>query len=415
MVLGAGLPLPFALPLRGGASGSISVDLVVWPLVAVALVVGGSKEWRGLRRDTIGRLLLLFVIVSAASLPIGLVLFHNLEGPRSFLFQVALVLNFVAGYLILRQLDDIDLLIRAFVISIGAFSLALSIYLLQAGILGSVHEFHNNDTLQRNIYGWPNGFSVLVAVALVLCLYVISTARTPLERRLFLGVAAILGACMALTFSKTGWVALAVALWLLWLRFWSVRRQLLVLAGLLVAAIVLLLVANTSFRIQVFTLGTLELRLLFVAVVLQHINPLFLLAGSGSQTVAAVTAPFAQVQLIPGVSVGGFGAQDEFLNVLVKDGIFGLSLLVALLVIVTWRAGRLTKSADHHVQQLFRYWYAASWAVIISLFSVEELHYWPIGALFWLMAGGMVHFLPQREPEREPRRAHAAAPGHGDS
>jgi O-antigen ligase len=371
------------------------VDLFIWPLVVGGLVLAGSKEWVGFRGDVVARLLLAFLVVCALSLPIGIVQYHNLVGPRSFVYQVVLVLNFGAGYLILRRLEDIDLLIRAFVASTAAFCLVLSIYLLQAGILGSVHEFHNNDALQKAIYGWPNGYAVLVAVALVMCMYVISSAETRLVRRAYLVFAFVLSACLVLTFSKTGWVAFGVALWLLWLRFWSVRRQLLLLGGLVIAGLVLLLAANDSFRIQVFTLGTLYLRLRFVEVVLDHMNPLILLAGSGSQSLGTLTAPFANEQLIPGMSVGGLGAQDELLNILVKNGLLGLILLVAALVVVMWRTRRLTMSADSDIAHLFRYWYAASWAVIASLFSVEELHYWPVAAVFWLMAGAMLHMLPR--------------------
>jgi O-antigen ligase len=410
VVLGAGLPLPFALSLREGASGSISVDLVVWPLVATALVLGGSREWRGLRRDIIGRLLLLFVIVSAASLPIGYALYHNLDGPRSFAYQVVLMLNFAAGYLILRTIDDIDLLIRAFAATIGVMSLALSIHLLQAGILWDVHQFHNSDTLAATIYGWPNGFSVLLAAALVLSLYVISTAKTRLVRRVYIACAISLAVCLVLTFSKTGWVAVAVALWLLWLRFWSFRRQLLLLSGIFATSVILfvLLSSNDSFRMQVFTLGTLEVRLRFVAIVIRHVNPLILLAGSGSQSLDTLTKPFANVDILNGITVGGLGPQDEFLNVLVKTGVVGLALLVAALAIVIVRTWRMKTNADSRTAHLFRYWYAAAWAIVVSLFSVDELHYWPVGALFWLMAGATVHLLPLAAPRSRPAEPEAA-------
>jgi O-antigen ligase len=407
VVLGAGLPLPFALPSRGGGSGSISVDLVIWPLVVAALVLGGSKEWAGLRRDIVGRLLLVFVIVSAASIPIGIALYHDYDGTRSFAYQVVIMLNFAAGYLILRTVDDIHLLLRAFVVSIGVISLGLSIYLLQAGILRSVHEFHNSNDLAAAVYGWPNGFSILLAVALVLALYAFSTAGERRERWAYLGAAISLAALLVLTFSKTGWVAAAVALWLLWLRFWSFRRQLLILAGLVAAGLVLLVASNDSFRMQVFTLGTLEVRLRFVAVVIGHVNKLILLTGSGSQSLDTLTKPFASLQIVPGVTVGGLGPQDEFLNVLVKTGIVGLALLVVALVIVMVRTFRTKASADDRTAHLYRYWFAAACGIVISLFSVDELHYWPIGALFWLMAGATVHMLSSRhaDPEATPATA----------
>ena len=395
--LGAGIPIAFAVHSRSGGAGSISVDILVWPLLVAALVIGGSREWAVLRRDVVARLLLAFLIVSALSLPIGIALYHTLDGPRSFAYQAVIMLNFAAGYLILRTADDIDLLVRAFVASIGVLSIALSLYLLSAGVLGSVHSFHNSNLLMSTIYGWPNGFSILVAVGMIMALYVSSTAQTRNVRAAYVVLAVGLGLCSILTFSKTGWVAAAVGLWLLWLRFWSFRRQLLLAAGSVVIGVTLLFVANESFRMQVFTLGTLEVRLRFVWVVLTRLNPIILLAGSGSQSLDILTRPFTNVDLLNGVLVGGLGPQDEFLNVLVKSGLLGLALLVAALIVVMWRARRLRMSPDIRVAHLFRYWYAASWAIVVSLFSVDELHYWPVGAVFWMMAGAMLHLLTRAE------------------
>jgi putative inorganic carbon (HCO3(-)) transporter len=353
-----------------------------------------------LRQDWVARLLLAFVVVGALSLPIGIAMFHNMAGPRSFVYQVALLLNFVTGYLILRKLEDVDLFIRAFVASIGAMALPLSIYLLQAGILEDVHGFHNSDALKASIYGWPNGFSILVVVAFVMCLYVISTATTRLVRRAYLVLAVGLGACVILTFSKTGWVALAIALWPLWLRRWSLWRQLLLVAGL-AATLFVLQGVNGNFRDTIFTVGTGLERVRILVVVLRHMNPIILLTGSGSQNVQALLAPYANEEVYPGVSLGTLSAHDELLNVLVKTGLLGLVLLVAALVSVTLRTRRLGMSADARIAKFSHYWYAVSWAVIASLFTVDELHYWPVGAVYWLMAGVMVHMLASPEAQSE--------------
>ena len=346
----------------------------------------------------VGRLLLVFLFVSALSLPIGLVLTHNSNGPRSYVYQVALMLNFGVGYLILRRLDDIDLFFRTFVATVGVISIPLSIGLLQAGILYDVHWFHNSTDLRTAIYGWPNGFSILVVVAMVMCLRIISTATSRLVRRAYVVLAIGLGLCLILTFSKTGWVALAIAIWLLALRKWSVWRQLLLLAGGAATLFVLERV-NGSFRDTVFTLGTLEERLRFLVLVLSRIKPILLLTGAGSQSLETLLAKYAKEQLEPGLSVGGLSAHDEFLNILVKAGVFGLILFVAVLVIVMWRTRRLTKSPDSRIAHLSRYWYAASWAVIASMLAIDELHYWPVGALFWMMAGVAVHLLTHTQAQ----------------
>jgi hypothetical protein len=398
VALGAGLPIPYAL--QWGSQASVSVGLFIWAAVVAILVVAGPKEWSRLRRDLAARLLLAFAVVGALSLPIGIALFHNLDGPRSFVYQVALLLNFATGYLILRNLDDVDLFIRGFVASIGVIALPLSVYLLQAGILEDVHGFHNSDALKAEIYGWPNGFSILVVVALVMCLYVISTATTRLVRRAYLVLAIGLSACVILTFSKTGWVAMAIVLWPLGLRKWSVWRQLLLLAGVSATLFVLERV-NGNFRETIVNLGTFVERLRILATVLRHIKPIILLTGSGSQNVQALLAPYANEQVEPGVSLGGLSAHDELLNVLVKTGLVGLLLLVATLVFVTLRARRLAMSADSRIANFSHYWYAASWAVIASLFTVDELHYWPVGAVYWLMAGAMVNMLSHSEAQRE--------------
>ncbi len=398
VVLGAGLPIPYALPW--GSQASISVGLFIWAVVVVVLVVTGPKEWTRLREDWAARLLLAFAVVGALSLPIGIAMFHNLDGPRSFVYQVALLLNFATGYLILRKLDDVDLFIRAFVASIGVMALPLSIYLLRAGILEDVHGFHNSDALKAAIYGWPNGFSILIVVALVMCLYVISTATTRPVRGAYFVFAIGLSACVILTFSKTGWVALAIALWPLRLRLWSVWRQLVLVAG--VAAILFVLEqVNSNFGETIVNLGTFLERLRIGAIVLRHINPIILLTGSGSQNVQAFLAPYANELVEPGLSLAGLSAHDELLNVLVKTGLLGLALLLIVLVIVTLRARRLAKGADSRIAQLSHYWYAASWAVIASLFTVDELHYWPVGAVFWMMGGAMVHLLAHAQAQSE--------------
>jgi O-antigen ligase len=414
VALGAGLPITFAVEALGFRTGHIAIDIFVWPFLVGALVLTGPKVWLGLRRDTVARILLAFTVVSALSLPIGIAIYHNIVGARSFGYQVALMLNFAAGYLILRRLDDVDLFIRAFVASIGAIALLLSIYLLQAGVLGSVHSFHNSDALKTAIYGWPNGFSVLIAAALVMCLYVIATVDSRLVRRAYTALAIGLTACLILTFSKTGWLVMVIALWLLWLRFWSTRRQLLLLAGVVVSSLALLFVSNESFRMQVFTLGTVDERLRFVAIVFRHVNPVILLTGSGSQSFEALLAPFASEQVVPGLSVGEISAHDEFINVLIKTGLLGLILFVAALVMIMLRTRRLTRSADSRVAHLARYSYAASWAVIVSLFAIDELHYWPVGAFFWMLAGAMVHLIQpseQHEPLIRPIETEATRAG----
>jgi O-antigen ligase len=408
VVLGAGIPIPYAVRLPGSKSGGYAVDLVIWAVVVAILVLAGPKDWKGLRHDRVAWLLLAFATVSALSLPIGIIAYHNLDGVRSFAYQLVLISNFAAGYLVLRQVDEIKLLIRGFVASVGAISTALAVYLLQAGILGSVHEFHNSGVIRAAVYGWPNYFSVLVAVAFVMCLYVISISAG-VVRFIHIGLAIGMAACEVLTFSKTGWAVLALALWILWVRFWSIRRQLIVAGGLIAAALVLFITTNESFKLQVFTLGTLDERLRFMAVVFQKVNPMVLLAGSGSQAIDTLLAPYAQLPLIPGVRVGDLTSHDEFLNVLVKSGLVGLVLLVVALVIVIVRSHRLARHADPRIATLFRYWYAASLAIMASLFASDELHYWLVGALFWMMAGAAVHLMrgaaTQPAPERGPALA----------
>jgi O-antigen ligase len=219
------------------------------------------------------------------------------------------------------------------------------------------------------------------------------TTSTGLWRRVYIGLGIGMAACEVLTFSKTGWAVLAVAAWLLWVRFWAFRRQLLVWTALMAGLAVLLITMNDSFRRQVYTLGTLDERLRFTVVVFQKVNPLVLLAGSGSQAIDTLMAPYAKLPLIPGVNIGDLTTHDEFLNVLVKSGLVGLVLLVIALVIVIMRSYWISKHADLRIATLFRYWFAAGLAIIASLFASDELHYWLVGALFWLMAGAAVHMV----------------------
>jgi O-antigen ligase len=391
VALGAGAALPFSLPAPGGRNSVVPLDLVIWPFLVAALVLTGDREWKGLRRDPIARLLAAFLGVSAVSLPFGVVAYHNGEGLVSFAYQVLIVCNFAAGFLVLRRIADVQLLTMAFVASIGVVALFLDAYLLQAGILASAHTFHNSRFISSLVYGWPNTFSVLVAVALILCAYVIASTDSTNLKRAYAVLAIGLAACILLTFSKTGWVALAVATWLLWMRFWRWRYQALVLAAIVVIGALLLVVGNTSFRIQVFTIGTLQERLQITVDVFRYVNPLVILGGSGSQNLETLLAQ-THAELVPGVPLASLSPHDEFMNVLVKGGIVSLALFVAALAIAVLRARDLVRHADRDVARFFRYWYAAAWAVIVSLFAGEELRYWPVAAMFWLIAGATTHF-----------------------
>jgi hypothetical protein len=392
-ILGATLPIPFAIPVPESRTGHVPVDTLIWPVAIVILLVISPHEWAILRRDRLARLVLAFLAVSALSLPVGLIVFHNLDGLRSYGYQVVLMANLVAGYLFLRSLGDVELLLKSFVAATGVVAIALAGYLLRAGILASVHAFHNDLALINTVYGWPNAFSVLLSSALVMGLYVISTARTRSERIAFAVLTAGIAVCSLLTFSKTGWVALALALWLLWLRSWRVYWQLLLLAGLFVAGVVVLHYANESLRTQLFTLGTLNERVLILANVLRDVHPLILIFGSGSESVQTLLIPYANQILVPGVTMGSRSTHDEFLEILVKSGVLGLVLFVWALAVVMLRIRKLASIASGRLQQLSRYWYAASWATVISLLAGEQLHYWPAGALFWLMAGALIQFV----------------------
>ena len=122
VALGAGIPIPYALRLPGAKSGGIAIDLIVWVPVVAILLLTGPKEWARLRKDNVARLVLVFAIVGALSLPIGIIAYHNFEGVRSYAYQLVILSNFAVGYLVLRKVDDIDLVIRGFVASIGAIS-----------------------------------------------------------------------------------------------------------------------------------------------------------------------------------------------------------------------------------------------------------------------------------------------------
>jgi O-antigen ligase len=411
VLLGAGLPIPLAFPVPHTGSTYVDVDLVVWPVLVAALLVVSPKEWSILRHDLVARLLIAFLAVSALSVPFGAIAYHNLSGVWSFGYFVLILCNFGVGYLVLRTVEDVDLLIRSFVAPIGVISLPMTVYLLQAGILERVHQFHNSTAIRSTVYGWPNAYSVLLAIGLVLSLYVCTTAATRLVRRIYVVFAIGITACLILTFSKTGWVALAVALWFLWLRFWSVKRAAVVVAALVVAGIVLFLASNESFRMQVFTIETVGERLQFFAIVLRDVNPLILLTGSGSQSVELLMAAYANQQLVPTVGLASLSPHDEFLNVLIKSGVVGLILMVAALTVVVLRGRRVARAASPHSVQLARYWYATSWAVIISLFAGEELHYWPVAALFFLLAGAAVHLLPSAEPRKSANASPRAVVG----
>jgi lipopolysaccharide/colanic/teichoic acid biosynthesis glycosyltransferase len=400
VALGAGIPIPYALHLPADSSSYVALDIVIWPLIVGALLLTGKVELRRLLRDPVTRLVIAYMIVSAISLPIGVITYHRISGLISFVYEVLLLVNIPVGYWVLRDLDDIDLLLRAFVASISTVASVFAVYLLYVGALVNAHRIHNSQMLMASVYGWPNGFSVLLAVGFLMCMYVIPGMSSRIARSIYTVLAIALVANLFLTFSKTGWVVLLIALWVRFFRFWIFRRQLLLLSAL-ASTVVSLSVINETFHLQVLSIGSLIERIQFLVVVLHDLNPMTFLLGSGSQSVGTVLASHARDQLIPGETVGQIlSTHDEFLNVLIKSGIAALALFVSILVVVVARFRKLSFSHDDHTMRLFRYWYPASLAVIASAFVGEQLHYWLVSALFWMMAGATIRLLPVSDPQR---------------
>ena len=387
VILGAGLPIPYALHLRGDSSNYVAVDLLLWPIVAGTLVITSREKWWLLYRDAVGVLLLTFVVISALTVPVGYLVYHSSSGALSFAYELLILSNFVVGFAALKRDQDLELLVRSFVISLGTIASVLSIYLLLVGEIGRVHVIHNSPALRALIYGWPNGFAVLLVVGLVMAVYLVSKSTTHAERIFYGALVGGLGLCVLLTVSKTGWVAAVLAAWLLWIRFWRPERQLALIGVIAIAAVSLLLVGNASVRQQIFTLDTLNERLQFLLLVIRDVNPLVLLFGSGSQNVETVMAAHAREILIPHVTVGSLSTHDEFLSTVIKSGIIGLIVYVAALGAVMWRAWRLSGAGDPSTSRMFRFWFAAAAGVMVSLVAGEELRYWLVSAMFWLMAG----------------------------
>jgi hypothetical protein len=396
VVFGAALPLPFAYPVPGTGAGRVPIDVLFLPVLGIGFLLLGSREWALLRRDRLARLLLAFVVVSSISLPFGVLTFGNFNGIRSYLYQVIILFNFVLGYLALRKLADIDLFVRSFVASLGVVATVLTAFLLWAGVLTNVHSFHNSDALRGAISGWPNGFAVLLAVAFIMCLYVISASQGR-TRQIYIGFGVVLALCEVLTFSKTGWVAVAIALWLLYLRYWKIRVQIAIVMVLAIGFIGLFFISNDSFKQQIYTLGTLAIRVQFLGAVATRVNPWTLVVGSGSQSVEALMAGYAHERLPSGMSIADLSSHDEFLNVLIKDGMIALIVLVIAIVVIVVRTRRLSRDSSPAVAGLYRYWYATAWAITITLFAGDFLHYWLVGAMFWAMSGSAVFLVHAHE------------------
>ncbi len=413
VALGAGMALPFSVAAPASRTGTVPLDLIIWVPVAFALIAMGERDWLGLWRNNIARLLVAFLVVNAVSVPVGVFVYHTVDGVRSFLYMIAIVANLGVGFLVLRKLEDLRIVSQAFVASIGIVSVFLDVYLLQSGILSRVHSFHNSDVIGAVVYGWPNGFSILPVVALVLCIYLFQTATTTVARRINLGLGAALALCLLLTFSKTGWIAMAVALWLMSLRYWSWRDQLYVVAALVAIGIVLLFVTNDSFRTQVFTVETVGERFSLIGYIFRLVNPLVFIVGSGSQSLETLLAK-SNGFLVPTVPLASLSAHNEYVNVLIKGGVFSLILFLAALGVAMLQTRRIALTAGGLTGQFFHTWYAAAWAVIVSMLVGEEMHYWPVAAIFWLIIGGSAHFLPKTQPveaqERTPATARSTSP-----
>jgi O-Antigen ligase len=160
-----------------------------------------------------------------------------------------------------------------------------------------------------------------------------------------------------------------------------------------------------SFIANLLDAGTLTERVDFVALALRDLDPISWVIGSGYQNTEIVFASHRYENVVPGLTFGQMlTTHDEYLTVLVKTGLVGLLMMLVMMVMIVRRAQRLSRVDDRPTRIVQTAALVALLVILAASFAGEALHYWPLAATFWLVAGSAQNFdpLPSRTAVADP-------------
>jgi hypothetical protein len=373
---------------------AIPVGAVGCTLFGIRFYLRSKRICDRVRSDQLFKLLRIFVIVSAISVAIGLIRYQNLGGLRSFAFQLLLLCFCMLGLLLLRGNEEIVAFLKAIVITTALSCFLIVGFLIRTDSFPNLFAMHNDASLMATIFGWPNGYGCFLAVALVFTLDLFSSVTRRAAKCFYGGSVAILSVGILLTLSRSAYVTATLGI-----LFWAVKTP-----GKLKKILVfvfmscILLYALTLFPEipgLVTNLDTGEERLAFSQMLLEDSSLSQIVVGHGYQNIEVYTRERAGESIIPGLAFETMSTHNEYLTMFLKAGGIGFVVFAWILFLIVKRAYKISsRSGNVLTRRIFGIWLCALIPLLVSMLVQENLRYWPIAVVFWMLAGSSMNFQP---------------------
>ena len=311
--------------------------------------------------------------------------------PQGSLRDLSLyVVSFVLFFVLVNQLNSRDRLYRFLVLGLLA-ALLVSFYGIYQYIIGVPVEsawvdMDRHPLLRTRVYsvfGNPNILAEYLVMLIPFSLALVWSEKNGWKRFIFLGIAAVMGLTLLLTFSRGGWVGMAAAL--LVFALLKDRRFLLLLIPLALAGIAFLPQVVLERLVTIFSIEDTSnvYRLVVWREALGIIRDFWATGvGLGHQSFMEVY-PYYMITRVK----SPFHVHNTYLQFLVETGVIGFTLFVWLLFSIIKKGIKSLKHAqDPFLRNITIAALAATVGVMTQGFGEHILYMPKIITLFWLNA-----------------------------
>lgn len=398
---GMAVSIPFMLNfVVGGNSYRVSVGMLVFIALLLPAILGCRSPVNFPR--TWLALFLAFLVWGLFVIAISEPSDNSFKGLFSFLYQLFLFSHVFVGNRLLRSYNSVVTLTSGIVLMMALTGIFV---LLQFDLFQSLdnllqlksHYMNCGDSyesgqLLEGIFGWPNCFATFLAVCILFAFHLSVISQTLWQKTVFTIVTLELITLIIITFSRTGWITLFIAI----LSFIVFRMQpkRIVKKLSVVLPVLLLLYWLTGYYGQLLmgnltNLVSLFIRLDFFAKVLAINDPASYFIGNGFLSADALFVGRGDSVIDHVIS-----AHNDYMSILLRVGLPGLMLYIGLLSICFRKTLRGTKiNSIPGMQRFLCLWAGVSLAFFASGFTQESMRFWPISGTFFLISGGIMGML----------------------
>lgn len=398
LLMAIALALPIIIEFRFGEGVrfyNIPVGGVFCTIIGLFYFLLLNKEPYSRLSGFVHACIVALIAVGFFSVFVGILYNGDPSGLFSFIYQLILLSFFYLGFLLLRTSEDLLIFFRGIVITAGIFSILLIFYILQAGLYDDIHALHNDIYLMRNFFGWPNAYGCFLVVVLMFNLSLLSFIRPRKSKLLYrvFGVVFIIG--ILLTFSRSAYLVALLAI-LTWIFKQSGKMKKVLTLGLaaIIGAVALSLFPELSEHLLYSR--TAEVRFLYLETIINNVEIMGImgvLIGYGYQSTYVITSKYSSEDIIAGLSYEEMSTHNEYLTMMLKSGLFALILFCLILIAVAWNTYKVSKKHPNPaVRNIFTHWLCVLVPLLLSLFVMENLRYWPIAITFWMLAGSLLNY-----------------------